>query len=97
MQPLSLLAARSAERNLIERSFNKLKRFRRLATRHDRNALYFSSFVYLAASLLWLLLNCRSDLVRTCWPKNRNACLLEGLNASRKICRVADVLLIAAT
>jgi transposase len=53
VQPLSLLAARSAERNLIERSFNKLKRFRRLATRHDRKALYFSSFVYLAASLLW--------------------------------------------
>jgi len=42
------------ERNLIERSFNKLKRFRRLATRYDRKALYFSSFVYLAASLFWL-------------------------------------------
>ena len=42
------------ERNLIERTFNKLKRFRRIATRYDRKALYFSSFVYLAASLLWL-------------------------------------------
>ncbi len=42
------------ERNLIERTFNKLKRFRRLATRYDRKALYFSSFLYLAASLLWL-------------------------------------------
>jgi transposase len=41
-------------RNLIERTFNKLKRFRRLATRYDRKALYFSSFLYLAASLLWL-------------------------------------------
>jgi transposase len=41
-------------RNLIERAFNKLKRFRRIATRYDRKALYFSSFVYLAASLLWL-------------------------------------------
>lgn len=41
-------------RNLIERTFNKLKRFRRLATRYDRKVLYFSSFVYLAASLLWL-------------------------------------------
>jgi transposase len=41
-------------RNLIERSFNKLKRFRRIATRYDRKAVYFSSFVYLAASLLWL-------------------------------------------
>jgi transposase len=42
------------ERNLIERTFNKLKHCRRLATRYDRKALYFSSFLYLAASLLWL-------------------------------------------
>ena len=41
-------------RNLIERAFNKLKRFRRLATRYDRKALYFRSFLYLAASLPWL-------------------------------------------
>jgi len=42
------------ERNLIERTFNKPKRFRRIATRYDRKALYFGSFLYLAASLLWL-------------------------------------------
>jgi transposase len=42
------------ERNLIERTFNKPKHCRRLATRYDRKALYFGSFVYLAASLLWL-------------------------------------------
>jgi transposase len=42
------------ERNLIERTFNKLKRFRRLATRYDRKALYFRSFLYLAASLIWM-------------------------------------------
>lgn len=42
------------ERNLIERTFNKLKRFRRIATRYDRKALYFRSFLYLAASLLWM-------------------------------------------
>jgi transposase len=42
------------ERNLIERAFNKLKRFRRIATRYDRKALYFRSFLYLAASLLWI-------------------------------------------
>jgi transposase len=41
-------------RNLIERTFNKLKRFRRLATRYERKAIYFGSFLYLAASLLWL-------------------------------------------
>lgn len=42
------------ERNQIERTFNKLKHCRRLATRYDRKALYFRSFLYLAASLLWL-------------------------------------------
>lgn len=42
------------KRNLIERTFNKLKRFRRIATRYDRKALYFKSFLYLAASLMWL-------------------------------------------
>jgi len=42
------------KRNLIERSFNQLKRFRRIATRYDRKALYFRSFLYLATSLLWL-------------------------------------------
>jgi len=40
-------------RNLIERTFNKLKRFRRIATRYDRKAVYFCFFV-LAASHLWL-------------------------------------------
>ena len=42
------------ERNLIERAFNKLKRFRRIATRYDRKAVYFKSFLYLAASLMRL-------------------------------------------
>ena len=40
------------QRNLIERTFNKLKRFRRIATRYDRKAIYFKSFLYLAASLM---------------------------------------------
>lgn len=42
------------QRNLIERAFNKLKRFRRIATRYDRKAVYFKSFLYLAASLMWI-------------------------------------------
>ena len=42
------------ERNLIENTFNKLKRYRRIATRYDRKALYFCSFLYLAASLVWI-------------------------------------------
>ena len=42
------------ERNLIERCFNKLKHFRRLATRFDRQAVHFLAFVCLAATMLWM-------------------------------------------
>ena len=42
------------ERNRIERCFNKLKHFRRLATRYDRRALHFLAFLCLAGSMLWM-------------------------------------------
>ncbi|MCC7428416.1 MAG: transposase, partial [Alphaproteobacteria bacterium] len=32
---------------------NKLKHFRRLATRYDRRAAYFLSFVHIAAAIIW--------------------------------------------
>ena len=41
-------------RNRIERCFNKLKHFRRFATRYDRRALHFLSFVQLAAIMIWM-------------------------------------------
>ncbi len=41
-------------RNVIERFFAKLKQFRRVATRYDKLASRFGSFVALTASLLWL-------------------------------------------
>jgi len=41
-------------RNRIERCFNKLKHFRRIATRYDRRALYFLAFVLLACTMLWM-------------------------------------------
>jgi len=41
-------------RNRIERCFNKLKHFRRLATRYDRRADYFLAFVHIAAICIWL-------------------------------------------
>lgn len=40
-------------RNLIERCFNKLKHFRRIATRYDRRAINFLSFIHLAAAMIW--------------------------------------------
>jgi transposase len=41
-------------RNVIERFFAKLKQFRRIATRYDKLASRFGSFVALAASVIWL-------------------------------------------
>ena len=41
-------------RNTIERCFNKLKHFRRIATRFDRRAIHFLSFLHIAAAILWM-------------------------------------------
>lgn len=41
-------------RNTVERCFNKLKHFRRIATRFDRRAIYFISFIHLASAMLWM-------------------------------------------
>jgi len=40
-------------RNLIERCFNKLKHFRRIATRYDRKAANFLAFIHIACCLVW--------------------------------------------
>lgn len=42
------------ERNRIERCFNKMKHFRRFATRYDRRAIHFAGFAHLAATMIWL-------------------------------------------
>ena len=42
------------ERNHIERFFNKLKQFRRVATRYDKLLVNFMGFVKLAAIAIWL-------------------------------------------
>ena len=42
------------ERNLIERFFNKLKHFRRIATRYDKSARNFLAAVLLVSARLWL-------------------------------------------
>ena len=41
------------ERNLVERAFNKLKRWRRLTARYDRKCLYYLSAFYLVAATVW--------------------------------------------
>jgi transposase len=42
------------DRNRIERMFNRLKQFRRIATRYDKTAVTFIGFLCLAAAKLWL-------------------------------------------
>jgi putative transposase len=42
------------ERNAVERFFNKLKQFRRVATRYDKLLANFLGFVKIAAIAIWL-------------------------------------------
>jgi transposase len=42
------------ERNVIERFFNKLKQYRRIATRYDKLGAAFFAFIQLAAVRIWL-------------------------------------------
>ena len=41
-------------RNLIERFFARIKQFRRIATRYDKLAKSFLSFIHLACAIVWL-------------------------------------------
>lgn len=42
------------DRNRVERMFNRLKQFRRIATRYDKTAVSFLGFLALAAAKIWL-------------------------------------------
>lgn len=54
-------AAIYAERNVVERCFNRLKQFRALATRYAKRVAYYRSEIIIAAIVLWL----RTDLQDT--------------------------------
>jgi transposase len=41
-------------RNRIERCFNRMKHFRRFATRYARRTIHFEGFINLAAAMIWL-------------------------------------------
>ena len=53
-RPIPYDVAAYKVRNTIERCFNKLKHFRRVATRFDRRALHYLSFLHIAAAMLWM-------------------------------------------
>ena len=42
------------QRNLVERCFNRLKQFRRIATRYEKNAENYLAMLTLASIFLWL-------------------------------------------
>lgn len=42
------------DRNLVERFFNRLKQFRRIATRYEKLARNFASMLNLVCAYLWL-------------------------------------------
>ena len=50
-----------ADRNVVERCFNRLKQFRALATRYAKRVAYYRSEIVIAAIVLWL----RADLQDT--------------------------------
>lgn len=43
------------DRNLVERLFNRLKQFRKIATRFEKIKINFEACIYLACSYLWLI------------------------------------------
>ena len=53
-EPISCDLDAYRDRNPIERMFNRLKQFRRIATRYDKTAVSFLAFLSLAAAKLWL-------------------------------------------
>lgn len=52
-QPFSFNRRLYKERRRIENAFNRLKDFRRIATRYDRLARHFLASVHLVAALVW--------------------------------------------
>ena len=42
------------KRNLVERFFNKLKHFRKIATRYEKTARNYLAAVLIASSRIWL-------------------------------------------
>jgi len=42
------------ERNVVERTINRLKQFRRVATRYEKRAVNYKAMLIIAAVVLWL-------------------------------------------
>jgi transposase len=42
------------ERNLVERFINKIKHYRRIATRYEKTVSSFAAVLFLVAAMIWL-------------------------------------------
>ena len=42
------------ERNLVERFFNKIKHYRRIATRYEKTVVSFAAMLFLVGAIIWL-------------------------------------------
>jgi transposase len=42
------------ERNLVERFINKIKHYRRIATRYEKTVVSFAAVLFLVATMSWL-------------------------------------------
>ena len=71
-QPFSFSKRLYRLRWRIENAFNRLKDFRRAATRYDRLALNYLASVCLAAALVWVDLMSRDSLAPTSWRREIN-------------------------
>ena len=50
----SVDAALYRQRNLVERFFNKIKHFKKIATRYEKTATNYLAAVLMASSRIWL-------------------------------------------
>ena len=53
-RPPTFEPGRYADRNVVERCFNRFKQFRGLATRYAKRAAYYRAEITIAAIVLWL-------------------------------------------
>jgi transposase len=53
-RPYLFDAQRYKQRNVVERCINRLKQFRRIATRYDKRAESYLAFITFASILIWL-------------------------------------------
>jgi transposase len=56
-KPICLSPYLYRARNLVERFFNKIKQWRRVATRYDKLAANYLAFIHLASIRPWLRVN----------------------------------------